>query len=305
MMENSWTSYHNPVLLSQSVEGLNINPSGVYVDLTFGSGAHSRAILQQLGDNGKLFAFDQDLDSKANSIEDSRFTLINHNFKHLKNHLRLYGISSVSGVLGDLGVSSYQFDSQERGFSTRFDCPLDMRMDTRKTLKAVDILHTYTEADLRKLFYEYGEIHNAKRLATLIVEERGKMPFSTSKDFINRIQTCIPQRNDYKYLAQLYQALRITVNDEMAALRAVLEQSGELLHKGGRLVIISYHSLEDRMVKVFMRSGNFEDKKEKDFYGNDLSPFQLVSRKAIIPDEQEIANNNRSRSAKMRIAEKK
>ena len=304
-MENSWTTYHDSVMLTQSVEGLNIKPDGVYVDLTFGAGGHSRAILQQLGTGGKLFAFDQDLDSKVNSIEDSRFTLINQNFKHLKNYLRFYGIASVDGVLGDLGVSSYQFDCQERGFSTRFDCSLDMRMDTRKSVKAADILQSYTENELSKLFYQYGEVHNANRLAALIVKERKIKPFSTSKDFINRIQTCIPKQKDYKYLAQLYQSLRITVNDEINALRSVLEQSLELLHKEGRLVIISYHSLEDRMVKIFMRSGNFEDKKEKDFYGNDLSPFKLINRKAIVPDEKEIAANNRSRSAKLRIAEKK
>ena len=304
-MENPQTTYHNPVLLAQSVEGLNINPRGVYVDLTFGSGGHSRAILEQLDENGKLFAFDQDLDSKTNNINDSRFTLINHNFKHLKNHLQFYGITSLSGILGDLGVSSHQFDCGERGFSTRFEGPLDMRMDTRKSMKACDILQTYTENELSKLFYQYGEIHNAKRLAALIVKERAEKPFSTSKDFIERIQTCVPKQKDFKYLAQLYQALRIAVNDEMGALQSVLLQSVDLLQKGGRLAIISYHSLEDRMVKIFMRSGNLEDKKEKDFYGNDLSPFKLINRKAIVPDENEIANNNRSRSAKLRIAERK
>ena len=304
-MENSLTTYHNPVLLAQSVEGLNINPDGVYVDLTFGAGGHSRAILQQLSDKGKLYAFDQDMDSKQNAIADVRFTLINHNFKHIKNHLRLYGVEKVSGILGDLGVSSHQFDCAERGFSTRFDCPLDMRMDMRKSLTAADILQNYSETELRKLFYQYGEIHNANRLAAVIVKERIISPFTTSKDLIDRIQSCIPKQKEHKYLAQLYQSLRITVNDEMNALRSVLEQSAELLHQGGRLVFISYHSLEDRLVKIFMRSGNFEDKIEKDFYGNNLSPFQLINRKAIVPDESEIAENNRSRSAKLRIAEKK
>jgi len=304
-MENTVTTYHNPVLLSQSVDGLNINPDGVYVDLTFGSGAHSRRILQQLSDKGKLFAFDQDLDSKQNAVEDARFTLINHNFKHIKNHLRFYGIEQVHGILGDLGVSSHQFDCAERGFSTRFDCPLDMRMDMRKSLTAAEILQNYSENELGKMFYQYGEIHNARHLATLIVKERAVKPFATSKDFIERIQSCIPKQKDYKYLAQVYQSLRITVNSEMEALQQVLSASVELLHQGGRLAIISYHSLEDRMVKIFMRSGNFEDKKEKDFYGNDLSPFQLITRKAIVPDENEITKNNRSRSAKLRIAEKK
>jgi 16S rRNA (cytosine1402-N4)-methyltransferase len=298
-------NYHNPVLLTQSVEGLNIKPNGVYVDLTFGSGGHSRAILEKLDENGKLFAFDQDLDSKTNSITDSRFTLINHNFKHIKNHLKFYGIESVSGIFGDLGVSSHQFDCEERGFSTRFDCPLDMRMDRRKSLTAADILQNYTETELCKLFFQYGEIHNAKRLAALIAAERSVKPFSMSKDFINRIQSCVPKQKENKYLAQLYQSLRITVNDELNALQSVLLQSVDMLHKGGRLAIISYHSLEDRMVKIFMRSGNFEDKKEKDFYGNDLSPFLLINRKAIVPDENEIETNNRSRSAKLRIAEKK
>jgi 16S rRNA (cytosine1402-N4)-methyltransferase len=304
-MENSLTKYHNPVMLAQSIAGLNIHPDGVYVDLTFGSGGHSTAILAQLSPHGKLFAFDQDLDSKANSISDPRFTFINHNFKHIKNHLRFYGVDKIHGVLGDLGVSSHQFDSPERGFSTRFDCPLDMRMDTRKELKASDILQNYTEIELGRIFYQYGEIHNANRLAALIVRERAEKPFSTSEDFIERIQSCVPKRKEYKYLAQLYQSLRITVNNEMDALQSVLEQSAQLLHKGGRLVFISYHSLEDRMVKIFMRSGNFEDKKEKDMYGNDLSPFQLITRKAIVPDENEIMANNRSRSAKLRIAEKK
>ena len=299
------TSYHNPVMLRQSVEGLNIKPDGVYVDLTFGSGGHSRAILEKLGQNGKLFAFDQDQDSKQNLIEDERFTFINHNFKHIRNHLKFYGIETVDGILGDLGVSSHQFDCEERGFSTRFDCPLDMRMDTRKPLKASDILNTYEENELKRIFYQYGEIINSGKLANRIVEERKIAPFTMSKDFIERIKPCIPLHKEYKYLAQLYQSLRIILNDEMGALTSVLEQSTSLLNAGGRLVIISYHSLEDRMVKIFMRSGNFEDKIEKDFYGNVLSPFTLISRKAIVPDEQELADNNRSRSAKLRIAEKK
>jgi 16S rRNA (cytosine1402-N4)-methyltransferase len=304
-MENSWTNYHNSVLLTQSVEGLNINPDGVYVDLTFGSGGHSRSILQQLSDKGRLYAFDQDLDSKQNAIEDNRFTLINHNFKHVKNHLKFYGVENVSGILCDLGVSSHQFDCAERGFSTRFDCSLDMRMDTRKSLTAADVLQTYAESELCRLFYQYGEIHNAKRLAAVIVKERVLKPFTTSKDFIERIQSCVPKQKENKYLAQLYQSLRIVVNDELNALQLMLAASVELLHRGGRLAVISYHSLEDRMVKIFMRSGNFEDKIEKDFYGNDLSPFLLINRKAIVPDENEIAKNNRSRSAKLRIAEKK
>lgn len=297
--------YHNPVMLSQSIEGLNIKPDGIYIDLTFGSGGHSRAILEKLGKNGKLFAFDQDQDSKKNLIEDDRFIFINHNFRHIKNHLKFYGIEHVNGILGDLGVSSHQFDCGERGFSTRFDGPLDMRMDTRKSLKANDILNTFEESELKRIFYQYGEISNSAKLANCIVKERTITPFTTSKEFIERIKPCIPLHKEFKYLAQVYQSLRITVNEEMGALQSLLEQSVSLLNKGGRLVIISYHSLEDRMVKIFMRSGNFEDKIEKDFYGNILSPFVLISRKAITPDKQELEDNNRSRSAKLRIAEKK
>ena len=303
MAQNS--PYHNPVMLFQSVEGLNIKSDGVYVDLTFGSGGHSRVILEKLGKNGKLFAFDQDFDSKENLIDDERFVFINHNFKHIKNYLKLHGIEKVDGILGDLGVSSHQFDCGERGFSTRFEGPLDMRMDTRKSLKASDILNTYEENQLKRIFNQYGEIFNSGRLANCIVKERKITPFTTSKDFIERIKSCIPLHKEFKYLAQVYQSLRITVNEEMEVLQSLLEQSVSLLNKGGRLVIISYHSLEDRMVKIFMRSGNFDDKIEKDFYGNVLSPFKLISRKAITPDEQELQENNRSRSAKLRIAERK
>ena len=298
-------NYHNPVMLAQSVEGLNIKPDGVYVDLTFGSGGHSRAILEQLNENGKLFAFDQDQDAKQNLIDDARFTFINHNFKYIKNHLKFYGIEKVDGILGDLGVSSYQFDCEKRGFSYRFNCHLDMRMDTRKPLKASDIINKYEEDELVSIFSQYGEIHNSKKLAKLIVCQREIAPFSSSEDFIERIKPCIPKHREYKYLAQLYQSIRLSVNEEMDALHSFLEQSLSLLHSGGRLVIISYHSLEDRMVKVFFRSGNFDNFIEKDMFGNVLSPFILISRKAITPDEQELKENNRSRSAKLRIAEKK
>ncbi len=297
--------YHNPVMLTQSIVGLNIKPNGIYVDLTFGSGGHSRAILEHLDENGKLFAFDQDQDSKRNLIDDSRFVFINQNFKHIKNHLKFYGVEKVDAILGDLGVSSHQFDCEERGFSIRFDGPLDMRMDNRKSLKASDILNTFEEAELIRIFYQYGEIQNARKLAELIIKEREIMPFSTSQDLIKRINICIPKHREFKYLAQLYQSLRIEANDEMNALRTLLEQSTSLLNSGGRLVIISYHSLEDRMVKIFMRSGNFNDIIEKDMYGNILSPYTLINRKAITPDEQELKDNNRSRSAKLRIAEKK
>ena len=298
-------NYHNPVMLSQSIEGLNIKPDGIYVDLTFGAGGHSRAILERLNENGKLFAFDQDQDAKQNLINDPRFTFINHNFKHIKNHLKYYGIEKTDGILGDLGVSSYQFDSENRGFSYRFDCALDMRMDMRKSLKASDILHTYSESELSRIFYQYGEISNAKKVAQLIVTQRKTAPFLTSQDFIERIKPCIPKHREFKYLSQLYQAIRLVVNDEMAVLRSVLEQSIDLLNVGGRIAVISYHSLEDRLVKVFFRSGNFDDIIDKDLYGNVLSPFKVITRKAIIPNETELNENNRSRSAKLRIAEKK
>jgi 16S rRNA (cytosine1402-N4)-methyltransferase len=297
-------NYHNPVMLVQSIDGLNIKSDGIYVDATFGAGGHSRAILEKLDENGKLFAFDQDTDAKNNLINDPRFTFINHNFKYLKNHLKLYGVEKIDGILADLGVSSHQFDCENRGFSYRFDCDLDMRMDTRKSFKASDILHTYTEAELCRVFYQYGEIKNAKKLAQLIVNERNISPFSSSKDFIARIKPCIPAHREFKYLSQLYQSIRLVVNDEVAALRALLEQSVSLLNAEGRIVIISYHSLEDRLVKIFFRSGNFDDIIDKDLYGNVLSPFTVITRKAITPDEQELKINNRSRSAKLRIAEK-
>jgi 16S rRNA (cytosine1402-N4)-methyltransferase len=292
-------------MLAQSINGLSVKPEGVYIDLTFGSGGHAHAILQQLGENGKLIAFDQDQDSKVNLQDDPRLLFINHNFKYLTKHLKIHGIDKVDGILGDLGVSSHQFDCRERGFSTRFDGPLDMRMDVRKPLNASDILHTSEEKELNRIFRQYGEIKNAAKLAKLIVQERTIKPFASSSDFIERIKTCIPLHKEFKYLAQLYQALRIEVNDEINALKSMLEQSIALLNPTGRLVIISYHSLEDRIVKIFMRSGNFNDKQEKDFYGNSLSPFTVINRRAIVPDEKEIQENNRSRSAKLRIAERK
>jgi 16S rRNA (cytosine1402-N4)-methyltransferase len=298
-------SYHNSVMLSQSIEGLNIKPDGTYVDITFGGGGHSRVILEKLNENGKLFAFDQDTDAKANLIDDPRFTFINHNFKHIKNHLQYYGIEKVDGILGDLGMSSHQLDSEPRGFSHSFDCDLDMRMDMRKGLKASDILNKYSKEELSHIFYQYGSVINANKLSQIIVNQRRISPFSTSEDFIKRIYFCIPRHKEFKYLSKVFQAIRLVVNDEMLALRNLLEQSSDLLYPGGRLAIISYHSLEDRMVKVFMRSGNFYDTIEKDMYGNMLIPFTAITRKAIIPDEEEVNANNRSRSAKLRIVEKK
>ncbi len=297
------STYHNAVMLSESIDGLNVKQDGVYVDVTFGGGGHSREIMRRLGSNGRLYAFDQDEDSKANAIADERFTLINHNFKHIKNYLKVYGVTQVDGILADLGVSSHQFDSKDRGFSTRMDCELDMRMDRKKGLTAAMILNTYSEEQLKNLFFEYGEIKNAKKLASLIVSRRMEKPFLSSLDFQNSIQSCIPVNRENKYLAQVYQALRIKVNDEMEALQQLLSQSASLIKEGGRLVVLSYHSLEDRMTKIFMRSGNFEDKIEKDFYGNILSPFKQIDK--LTPTDQELQSNPRSRSAKLRIAERR
>lgn len=304
-MGTSMNNYHESVLLTQSIEGLNINPNGIYIDATFGGGGHAKAILQKLGEQGRLFVFDQDEDALKNVIEDKKFKLIHANFKNLQKFLKLYQIEKVDGILADLGVSSHQFDDDQRGFSIRFDGLLDMRMDKRKPLKAADIVSDYEMQDLIRIFRNYGEVDNAKRLAMTIVKMREQTDITYSKQFIEVIKGCVPKQKENKYLAQVYQALRIEVNQELDALNQLLQQSLNLLNSGGRLVVISYHSLEDRMVKRFMRSGNFENKIEKDFFGNPLTPFNLIFRKAIVPDETEIAVNPRSRSAKLRIAEKK
>ncbi len=298
------TAYHNPVLLRQSVEGLNVRPDGIYVDLTFGSGQSSQAILQLLNPFGLLLAFDQDADAQANAPQDSRFTFISANFRHLKNYLQYHGVSRVDGILGDLGVSSHQFDVAERGFSTRFDGPLDMRMDRRKSLTAAHVLASYSIDELAGLFYRYGEVFNARRLAQMIVQAREHHPVATTSDLRELVMQCAPKNRENRYLAQVFQALRIEVNQEMEVLEEMLQQTIALLNPGGRLVIISYHSLEDRLVKQFMRSGNLQGTVEKDFYGNSQSPFRLVTRKAIVPDEAEMELNSRSRSAKLRICEK-
>ena len=292
-------------MLQESIQGMNIRPEGTYVDVTFGAGGHSRAILNSLNEKGRLFAFDQDTDAQANAIDDPRFVLINSNFKFIKNYLKTFGITQVDGILADLGVSSHQFDSEERGFSIRSNGELDMRMNTQKQLKACDIVNTYSAEELQRIFSLYGEISNAKKLANTIVQERSNAIFKYSSDFQHRIASCITPHKEYKYLAQVYQALRIEVNKELEALEMLLLQSKDLIREGGRLVVISYHSLEDRMVKQFMRSGNMEDKIEKDFYGNILSPFMPVNHKAITPSASELENNNRSRSAKLRIAERR
>jgi 16S rRNA (cytosine1402-N4)-methyltransferase len=295
--------YHNPVLLQASVDGLNIKPDGVYVDVTFGGGGHSREILKRLGPNGKLFAFDQDEDALANAIDDDRFVLINENFRFIKRFLRFYGVKSVDGVLGDLGVSSHQFDVPERGFSTRFDAELDMRMSQKNDLSAYKVVNEYDDANLRRVFYDYGELKNAPALARTIIEAREQHPIKTTDELKEVLAKYLPERVRNKVLAQIYQAIRIEVNQEMDVLKEFLEQSLEILNPNGRLSVISYHSLEDRLVKRFMKNGMFEGEPERDFYGNFSVPFKAVG-KLIVPDAAEIKENNRARSAKLRIAEK-
>ncbi|WP_207802039.1 16S rRNA (cytosine(1402)-N(4))-methyltransferase RsmH [Flavobacterium aquariorum] len=296
--------YHNPVLLHASVDGLNIKPDGVYVDVTFGGGGHSKEILSRLGPNGKLFAFDQDEDALANAIPDERFTLINENFRFIKRFLRFYGIKEVDGILGDLGVSSHQFDVPERGFSTRFDADLDMRMSQKNDLNAYRVVNEYDEANLKRVFLDYGELKNAPALARTIVEAREHRLIKTTDELKEVLMKYLPERVRNKILAQIYQAIRIEVNQEMDVLKEFLEQSLEILKPGGRLSVISYHSLEDRLVKRFIKNGMFEGEPERDFYGNFSVPFKTIG-KLIVPDNEEIKLNSRARSAKLRIAEKK
>jgi 16S rRNA (cytosine1402-N4)-methyltransferase len=295
--------YHNPVLLQESVDGLNIKPDGVYVDVTFGGGGHSREILKRLGSNGRLYAFDQDEDALVNAISDERFTLINENFRFLKRFLRFYGLKNVDGILADLGVSSHQFDVAERGFSTRFDAELDMRMSQKNDLNAYRVVNEYDDANLRRVFLDYGELKNAPALARTIIEARESQPIKTTDDLKEVLAKYLPEKVRNKVLAQIYQAIRIEVNQEMDVLKEFLEQSLEILKPGGRLSIISYHSLEDRLVKRFMKNGMFEGEPERDFYGNFSVPFKTIG-KLIVPDVPEIKINNRARSAKLRIAEK-
>ncbi|KFF06693.1 16S rRNA (cytosine(1402)-N(4))-methyltransferase [Flavobacterium reichenbachii] len=295
--------YHNPVLLHPTVDGLNIKPDGVYVDVTFGGGGHSKEILRRLGPNGKLFAFDQDEDALANALPDERFTLINENFRFIKRFLRFHGIKSVDGILADLGVSSHQFDVPERGFSTRFDAELDMRMSQKNDLNAYRVVNEYEEQDLRRVFFDYGELKNAPVLARTIVEARSGYPIKTTDELKEVLAKHLPERVRNKILAQIYQAIRIEVNQEMDVLKEFIEQSLELLNPGGRFSVISYHSLEDRLVKRFIKNGMFEGEPERDFYGNFSVPFKTIG-KLIVPDDAEIKINNRARSAKLRIAEK-
>ncbi|MEG1199041.1 MAG: 16S rRNA (cytosine(1402)-N(4))-methyltransferase RsmH [Algoriella sp.] len=295
------SEYHNPVLLNDSVDALIIDASGIYVDCTFGGGGHSREIVTRLDQNGKLFSFDQDVDAIRNKIDDPRFELVEQNFRFLKNNLRIRGIKLVDGVLGDLGVSSHQFDTPERGFSTRFDGELDMRMNQNAKLSAKTIINEYEEADLARIFYDYGELSGSYRLAKEVVKARTEKQIETI-DELKQIFSFIPKMKENKFFAQMFQALRIEVNDEMAALKDMLMQCTDVIKPGGRLVIISYHSLEDRLTKRFMKNGMFEGEPERDVYGNWSAPFKPLQSKVIVPTQEEINENPRARSAKMRIA---
>ncbi|MDR0437015.1 MAG: 16S rRNA (cytosine(1402)-N(4))-methyltransferase RsmH [Bacteroidales bacterium] len=295
--------YHTPVLLNESINGLNLKENGVYVDVTFGGGGHSKKILEQLK-GGRLLGFDQDEDAQKNVIDDSRFQLIPQNFKYARNFLQLYNALPIDGLLADLGVSSHQFDVAERGFSFRFDAPLDLRMDVKNPLTAALILSNYDESQLADLFFYYGELRNARKIANVLVRARTEKPIQTTGDLKNTLTPFFPKNQEHKFLSMVFQALRIEVNQEMEALKILLQQSVDMLNVGGRLVVISYHSLEDRLVKNFMKTGNLNGEVVKDFYGNIQTPFRLITRKAIVPSEAEILENNRARSAKLRIAEK-
>ena len=296
-------TYHNPVLLRESVDGLRIREDGIYVDVTFGGGGHSREILNQLGEKGQLIAFDQDEDALQNIINDSRFLLINENFRYIRQFLKFYGILKVDGILADFGVSSHQFDQAERGFSTRFEADLDMRMSKRNELSAFEIVNTYTQKDLAAVLYRYGELKRSREMASAIVQARSGKPIRTTADLKAALKRFLPRHREQKILAQVYQAIRIEVNEEIKVIEEFLMQTPDLLDKGGRLSIISYHSLEDRLVKRFIREGKFEGEAEKDFYGRVQVPFKKVG-KLIVPSAEEIAKNSRARSAKLRIAER-
>lgn len=295
--------YHNPVLLKETVDGLNIIENGTYVDVTFGGGGHSREILKRLGKDGRLIAFDQDQDALLNRIDDSRFTLINENFRYVKRFLKFHGVMSIDGILADFGVSSHQFDVPERGFSTRFESNLDMRMNQQEQLSAFHVVNEYDEEQLRQVFWQYGELRNAPALARTIIAARKENEIITSEQLKTVLKKYLPPRKENKILAQIYQAIRIEVNQEIEALKEFLLQTPEILKKGGRLSFISYHSLEDRLVKRFIRSGMFEGEPEKDVFGNVSVPLKKIGN-LIVPSHEEIKLNNRARSAKLRIAEK-
>lgn len=296
--------YHIPALFKESLEGLNIKKDGTYVDVTFGGGGHSKGIIANLGTDGKLFSFDQDEDAKRNLIDDDRFTFVKSNFRFLKNFMKYHKIEHIDGLIADLGVSFHHFDEADRGFSFRFEGKLDMRMNQQGGISAADILNKYSEEKLADIFYYYGEMRNARKIASAIVKKRGTNKIETTSDLLTIVKDFINPKQEKKELAQIFQALRIEVNDEMASLKCMLKQSTELLKPGGRIVILTYHSLEDRIVKDYFKYGNFEGKADKDFFGRLTAPLKLVNNKVIVPTEEEIERNPRSRSAKLRIAEK-
>ena len=298
------SEYHVPVLLNESIEALDINPDGIYVDVTFGGGGHSRAILEKLSTRGHLFSFDQDLDAMKNAFQDDRFTFVRSNFMYLKNFLKYYGVEKIDGLLADLGVSSHHFDDEERGFSFRFNAPLDMRMNKSTSVSAADVLNTYPESKLTNIFSLYGELSNAKKIAHTIVQKRNDNPIIDTNQLLDIVKPYFMREREKKDLAKLFQALRIEVNSEMLVLRKMLNQTAEVMNSNGKLVVITYHSLEDRIVKNFIKSGNCEGDIQKDFYGNIISPFKALNNKVITPSEIEMNANPRSRSAKMRVAVK-
>ena len=297
-------TYHVPVLLQESVDGLDIKPDGIYVDVTFGGGGHSREILSRLGKNGHLYSFDQDEDAEKNILNDNRFTFVRSNFRYLRNWMRYYGVDQIDGLLADLGVSSHHFDDETRGFSFRFDAPLDMRMNKRSGMTAADILNNYDEEQLADIFYIYGELKNARKIAAAIIKARSVKAIETTGDLIQITESLFPREREKKETAKLFQALRIEVNHEMDALKEMLYGAQEVLREGGRLSVITYHSLEDRIVKNIMKAGNAEGKVRQDFFGRTEAPFRQVGNKVIVPDEEEQQRNPRSRSAKLRIAER-
>lgn len=297
------SQYHQPVMAPECLEGLAIREEGIYVDVTYGGGGHSRLIIEQLGDKGRLYGFDQDEDAKANALKDERFTFVAANFRYLKRFLKLHGVKAVDGILADLGVSSHQFDEASRGFSYRFDHELDMRMNVHEEITAAKVVNEYSADYLQQMFSKYGEVRNARTLAQRIVEQRAVRPIATINDLLAVVEPLIRGQR-HRYLAQVFQAIRIEVNEEVPALEELLEQSLEVLRPGGRLVVISYHSIEDRLVKNFLKTGNIEGRVDKDFFGNIYRPFKLITRKALVPTPEELERNSRARSAKLRIAEK-
>lgn len=304
-MQKEEQTYHVPVLLNESIEGMNLQPEGIYVDVTFGGGGHSKEILRQGDESIRLFSFDQDEDAEQNIVDDKRFTFVRSNFRYLYNFLRYHGVESVDGILADLGVSSHHFDDSERGFSFRFEGKLDMRMNKRAGMTAADVVNTYDEERLADIFYLYGELKNSRKLASSIIKARATKPIVTIGDFLEIVKPMFGREREKKELAKVFQALRIEVNQEMEALKEMLSAATEALKPGGRLVVITYHSLEDRIVKNFMKTGNAAGKSEQDFFGNMQTPFRLVNNKVIVASDEEVTRNPRSRSAKLRIAEKK